>query len=155
MRKLLPLIGWLVLSATASAFAGEVLDSAKKLEIYYFHGHRRCATCLAVEKETRALVASDFQKEVDAGVLKLTLLNLEKPESKALVEQYGIWGSSLLLVNDWGQKVDRTGLGFQSARNQPEQFREQLRSIIRGDRPAGDRFRLDHCLRHRQRGQAL
>lgn len=130
MKKRLPLISFLLL-LTASAFAGEVLEAAQKLDIYYFHGQRRCATCLEVEQQTRALIASDFQKELDAGLLKLTVLNLEKPESKALVEKYRIWGSSLLLVNDRGQKIDLTGVGFRSARNKPEQFRQELRAVIR------------------------
>ncbi len=130
MKKLLPLIGLLALFLNTSVFALEVIDTAKKLDIYYFHGHRRCATCLAVENETRALLSSDFKKELDTGVLKLTVLNLEEPESQALVQKYGIWGSSLLLVNNQGQKVDLTELGFRSARNKPERFHEELRAII-------------------------
>ena len=131
MKKLLPLIGLLALFMTTLVFAQEVIDTAKKLDIYYFHGHRRCATCRAIENETRALLSSDFKKELDTGVVKLTVLNLEEPESQALVQKYGIWGSSLLLVNNQGQKVDLTELGFRSARNKPERFREELRSIIR------------------------
>jgi hypothetical protein len=130
MKKLLPLIGLLALFLSTSVFAQEVIETAIRLDIYYFHGHRRCATCLAVEKETRALLRSDFKRELDTGVLKFTVLNLEEPESQSLVQKYGIWVSSLLLVNKQGQKVDLTGLGFRSARNKPERFREELRSII-------------------------
>ena len=130
MKKLLPLIGLLALFMTTLVFAQEVIDTAKKLDIYYFHGHRRCATCRAIENETRALLSSDFKKELDTGVVKLTVLNLEEPESQALVQKYGIWGPSLLLANNQGQKVDLTELGFRFARNKPERFREELRSII-------------------------
>jgi hypothetical protein len=130
MKKLLPLIGLLALFLTTSVFAQEVIDTAKKLDIYYFHGHRRCATCRAIENETRALLSSDFKKELDSGVLKLMVLNLEETENQSLVQKYGIWGSSLLLVNSQGQKVDLTELGFRFARNKPERFREELRSII-------------------------
>lgn len=130
MKKLLPLIGLLALFLSTSVFAMEVVNTPKKLDIYYFHGHRRCATCLAVENETRALLSSDFKNELDTGVLKLMVLNLEEPESQTLVQKYGIWGSSLLLVNNQGQKVDLTELGFRFARNKPERFREELRSII-------------------------
>ncbi len=63
--------------------------------------------------------------------MKLKMLNLEEPENQALVQKYVIWGSSLLLVNKQGQKVDLTEFGFRSARYKPERFREELRSIIR------------------------
>jgi hypothetical protein len=58
------------------------------------------------------------------------VLNLEEPESQTLVQKNGIWGPSLLLVNNQGQKVDLTELGFRFARNKPERFREELRAII-------------------------
>ena len=130
MKKLLPLIGLLALFLSTSIFALEVVNTPKKLDIYYFHGHLRCVTCLAVENETRALLGSDFKKELDTGILKLTVLNLEEPESQTLVQKYGIWGPSLLLVNNQRQKVDLTELGFRFARNKPERFREELRAII-------------------------
>jgi len=82
MKKLLPLIGLLALFLSTSVFALEVVNTPIKLDIYYFHGHRRCVTCLAVENETRALLSSDFKNELDTGVLKLTVLNLEEPESQ-------------------------------------------------------------------------
>lgn len=130
MTKRLLYLGLLALCLGAPVFAQKATETAKKLDIYYFHGHRRCATCLAVENETRNLLSSDFKKELDSGILKFTVLNLEKTESQALVQKYGIWGSSLLLVNEQGQKVDLTGLGFKAARKKPEQFRAELRSII-------------------------
>ncbi len=40
MKKLLPLIGLLMLFMTILVFAQEVIDTPRKLDIYYFHGHR-------------------------------------------------------------------------------------------------------------------
>jgi hypothetical protein len=130
MKKLLPFIGLLTLLLSSSLYAQEIVENTKKLDIYYFHGHHRCATCLSIEQETKVLLSSDFKQKLDTGVLRFTVLNYEESENQALVQKYAIWGSSLLLVNNQGEKVDLTELAFRSARHKPEQFREELRSII-------------------------
>lgn len=127
MKKLFPLAGLLALLVCSSAFA----QSGQKLDVYYFHSQRRCPTCLAIEKETRRVLEDSFKAEMDAGVLKLTVLNLEKAESQPLSKKFEIWGSSLLLVDAQGQKTDLSPMAFASARKQPEQFREQLAAAIR------------------------
>lgn len=130
MKKLWPFIGLLALLLSAPVLAQQTIDSVKKLDLYYFHGQRRCPSCLAVEQATQDLLNSDFKKERDAGVLKFTVLNYEKPESQALVQKYAVWGSALLLVNKKGEMVDLTEKLFRTARHKPEQFREDLRSVI-------------------------
>jgi hypothetical protein len=131
MKKLLPFIGLLALLLNVPVAAQPAIDSIKKLDIYYFHGQRRCPTCLTVEQATLGLLTSDFKQELDAGVLKFTVLNYEKPESQALVQKYAVWGSALLIVNNRGEMIDLTEKLFRTARHKPEQFREDLRSIIR------------------------
>jgi hypothetical protein len=130
MKKLLPFIGLLALLLSVPVLAQQTIDSLKKLDIYYFHGQRRCPTCLAVEQATQDLLSSDFKKELDTGILKFTVLNYQKPESQTLVQKYAVWGSALLLVNNKGEMVDLTEKVFRTARHKPEQFREDLRSII-------------------------
>jgi hypothetical protein len=130
MKKLWPFISLLMLILSVPVLAQQTIDSVKKLDIYYFHGQRRCPTCLAVEQATQDLLNSDFKKELDAGVLKFTALNYEKPESQALVQKYAVWGSALLIVNNRGEMVDLTEKVFRTARHEPEQFRDDLRSII-------------------------
>ena len=131
MKKvLMPLLGLLALLALTTAWAEETLHAAKQLDVYYFHGKRRCPTCLAVETETRAVIETAFKKETDAGILKFSVLNLDDPASRGIAEQYGVWGSTLLMVDAQGQKTDLTDMGFRSARSKPEQFREELRAAI-------------------------
>jgi hypothetical protein len=129
MKKLL-LIGLLTFLAHTTLLAQEIHGTETKLDIYYFHGNLRCATCLAVEKETRALVDSTFKNELATGILRLTVLNLEKPDGHEVAQKYGVWGSSLLLVNDKGEKTDMTQVAFRLARNKPEEFDEALQTAI-------------------------
>lgn len=129
MKKPWTFVGILALLLSVSVLA-QTIDSVKKLDIYYFHGQRRCTTCLTVEQATQDLLNSDFKKELDAGILKFTVLNYEKPENQALVQKYAVWGSALLIVNNKGEMVDLTEKLFRTARHKPEQFREDFRSII-------------------------
>jgi len=131
MKKLLALAGLLTLLVCSSAFAQAVAETGQKLDVYYFHSQRRCPTCLAIEQETRRVLEDGFKAEMDAGVLKLTVLNLEKAESQPLAQKFEIWGSSLLLVDSQGRKIDLSPMAFATARKQPEQFREQLTAAIR------------------------
>jgi hypothetical protein len=130
MKIRLPWLGLLALLVCYSAFTQAVTQSSQKLDVYYFHGQRRCPTCLAIEKETRRLLEDSFKVEMDTGELKLTVLNLEKDESQPLAKKFEISGSSLLLVDAQGQKIDLTPMAFATARKQPEQFREQLTAAI-------------------------
>lgn len=131
MKRLLPWIGLLALLVCSWAFAQAVAQTGQKLDVYYFHSQRRCPTCLAIEKETRRVLEDSFKAEMEAGALKLTVLNLEKAESQPLAQWFEIWDSSLLLVDAQGQKIDLSPMAFASARKQPEQFREQLAVAIR------------------------
>ncbi|MDP2179359.1 nitrophenyl compound nitroreductase subunit ArsF family protein [Methylicorpusculum sp.] len=131
MKKLFPLAGLLALLVCSSAFAQAVAQSGQKLDVYYFHSQRRCPTCLAIEKEPRRVLDDSFKAEMGAGVLKLTVLNLEKEESQPLAKKFEIWGSSLLLVNAQGQMINLSPMAFATARKQPEPFREQLEAAIR------------------------
>ena len=35
-----------------------------RVEILYFHGKQRCATCMAIEKNTKEAVMAQFAKEI-------------------------------------------------------------------------------------------
>jgi hypothetical protein len=68
--------------------------------------------------------------QLDQGVIKLNVLNLEEKKNKALVEKYEIWGSSLLLVDAKGKVVNLTDLVFSKARNEAAEFKADLKVEI-------------------------
>ena len=63
----------LLSTATITACAGNNTPETKKetvakkespVEIIYFHGKQRCMTCMAIEKETKALVEGELAEDI-------------------------------------------------------------------------------------------
>lgn len=80
MKKITNIMMAVLLStATITACAGNNTPETKKetvakkespVEIIYFHGKQRCMTCMAIEKETNALVEGELAEQVKAGKVK-------------------------------------------------------------------------------------
>lgn len=103
-----------------------------KLEVYYFHATMRCPTCLAIEEQTKKTLDENFAGELKSGIIKLTVLNLEEKENKALTEKFEIgWSSLILYVPESGKSVNLTEDAFAKARTNPEEFRAELQQKIK------------------------
>jgi hypothetical protein len=115
------------LAAQAQPSAGE-----KSVTVYYFHATMRCATCNAVEEQTRKVVGESFAAELKSGAVKLEVLNFEDKENRDLVKQFEIgWSSLILFVPGTKEKVDLTETAFANARTHPEEFRAELEKQIK------------------------
>jgi hypothetical protein len=103
------------------------VTAAPTLKIYYFHGLHRCPTCLAIERETKAALQHELKELAKSRKVSLEIFTIEEAKNQQLVKKYDIWGSSLLIVDDKGNKVaDLTEEGFSKARTRPEEFRKIL-----------------------------
>lgn len=105
-----------------------------KVIVYYFHGDRRCPSCIAIEDETLKIISSDYKSYKENGEIVFSNVNIDLPENAKLAEKYQIAGSALLIIkNDKGTDVeiiDLTGDGFKFAMNKPEIFTEKLKNAI-------------------------
>jgi hypothetical protein len=100
-----------------------------ELQIFYFHFTKRCATCNAVENETKAVLESLYADQVKEGSIAFSSLNLEEDEGKEMAGQLKVSGQTLLLVKG-DQTVNLTNEGFMNARTDPGKFHEILKSNI-------------------------
>lgn len=104
------------------------------IEILYFHGAKRCATCIAIENEMKKIAETDFAGQIATGELHFRIIDITKPENEALADRYEATWSSLLLSR-WrdGQEAvtDLTEFAFANARTNPEKFKAELRAKIR------------------------
>ena len=107
---------------TAEFISGDV-------QIFYFHNTKRCATCNAIEDETRMALEMFYPEKMKAGEIDFTSLNLEEDEGKKMAESLRISGQTLLLVKGETQ-VNLTNEGFMNARTNPIKFHEILRTQI-------------------------
>ncbi|HNW51915.1 MAG TPA: nitrophenyl compound nitroreductase subunit ArsF family protein [Prolixibacteraceae bacterium] len=94
------------------------------VKAYYFHGTRRCATCMAVEDVTKEVLKNAFNDKIP-----FQSINQEEDKKNPLIEKYKISGQTLLIIK--GDKVvDLTNDAFMYARNNPDKFKEKLKSTI-------------------------
>lgn len=75
--------------------------------IYYFHGNRRCQTCINLEKYAREVVDSNFSDQIDKGILEFRAINVDEKENEHYNEDYELYTKALILsrVND-GKEID-------------------------------------------------
>jgi hypothetical protein len=112
---------------TASVF------SAAAIQIYYFHGERRCPSCIAIGEQTEKVLLEEYSDLVKAGTIAFSDINVDEEKNFALAEKYQIAGSALLIVKTTEGKeeiADLTGDGFKLARNMPEMFRSKVIETI-------------------------
>ena len=116
----------IVLSACAQTDSPKTVPTAESdgIEVLYFHGKQRCATCIAIERQTKQAV-----EELSDNRLTMRTIDISKKENESIVEKYEVAWSTLIVVK--GDNVlNLTELGFSLARNNPDGFRERLKSEI-------------------------
>lgn len=97
-------------------------SATDRVQVLYFHGRKRCATCNAIERLTRETVKRLGEKKVGIRILEIG-------QNEELAEQYGVTWSSLLLVrNDTVKNLTRTA--FELAKSRPETFKARLTEAI-------------------------
>jgi len=69
--------------------------AVQKVEVYHFHRIQQCYSCRTVGAYAEETVKTYFAQELESGRVVFGHINIEEPENKALVDQYGPTGSSL------------------------------------------------------------
>jgi hypothetical protein len=103
--------------------------TAKKIEVYYFHFTRRCATCNAVETIAVDALKEYFPDKVKSGEITFLSVNLEEDNSKAIAKKLKVEGQQLLFVCN-GKIIDITDTGFMYALNSPEKLKAEVKKTV-------------------------
>ncbi len=105
-----------------------------RVEVIYFCGKQRCATCMAIEENTREVVNSMFGDELRDGSVVFKVVDISTSEGEEVADMYEVTWSSLF-VNRWedGEETRNklTEFGFGNARNNPDVFKQGLAEKIR------------------------
>lgn len=105
-----------------------------EVEILYMHGKQRCATCMAIERQTRELMTAELAQLADEGKVSLRVVDMTTDEGKELARKYRVSWSSLFLLDHTGaedRSLDLTDFAFANARNHPEAYREEMARKVR------------------------
>lgn len=105
-----------------------------RVEVIYFHGKQRCATCMAIEKNAKEVVNTLFANELKNGIVVFKAVDISTPEGEKIADKYEVTWSSLF-VNKWndGKEIrnNLTEFGFGNARKNPNGFKKGLADKIR------------------------
>lgn len=101
----------------------------QKVEVYYFHYSRRCATCIAVEEETEKALKSLYPKAVEQGMVSFISVDLEEKSNEGLMKDLDVQGQTLLVVKGMG-KENLTNTAFMHARSNPDKLKQALREAV-------------------------
>ncbi|MCK5839237.1 MAG: hypothetical protein KAG99_05280, partial [Bacteroidales bacterium] len=91
----------------------------QKIEVYYFHNTRRCATCQAVEDVTRSSLKELYPEMMNDKQIVFVSLNIEDETNEMLAEKFQVSGQSLLFITE-NETVDLTNKAFMYARTNPD-----------------------------------
>lgn len=108
----------------ALATFAQTVNKYAGIEVYYFHGTRRCDTCNAVEK-----VTSEALKQYFGDQLTLKSINREEAKNSALVKKYQVSGQALLIVKG-DKKIDLTTIAFMNAERSPFRVKSKIKETI-------------------------
>lgn len=100
------------------------IENDGSVEVYYFHNARRCATCEAVEAQSKAALQEMYGNDIE-----LSVFNLEDKEGADKAEALDISGQTLLVVSG-SNRIDITNEAFLYARTNPEKFKQTLKENI-------------------------
>lgn len=111
----------------------QLQDTGDRVEVLYFHGKQRCATCMAIEKNTKDVIETQFADELENGTVIFRIIDISEPENEKIADKYEVTWSSLF-VSQWkdGKETyeNLTEYAFANARTSPETFKSGLTEKI-------------------------
>lgn len=79
--------------------AAEEQSQKDRVEVLYFHGKQRCATCMAIEKNAKEAVEAQFADELKNGTVVFRSIDISKAENEKIAEKYEVTWSLFLSAN--------------------------------------------------------
>ncbi|MFH0764042.1 MAG: nitrophenyl compound nitroreductase subunit ArsF family protein [Candidatus Omnitrophota bacterium] len=137
IRRLLCAIAIAVLCAgnfCVRAGYAENIKSApiNRVTVYYLHGDFRCVNCKTIERYTKEAVEKYFQKELDAGKVVFSIINVETKGNEHFTNDYQLYTKSValsLVKNGKEIKFDNLTKVWEYLRNK-EAFQQYIKSEI-------------------------
>jgi len=97
--------------ATAAAVAKPSTSSAvnattltpDSIVVYYFHGERRCRTCVGIQRAIQTTVTERFTSEIASGELVFREVNIDEPANTHFIKEFELSSSSMIVVAKNGE----------------------------------------------------
>ncbi len=102
---------------------------SNKIEVYYFHYTRRCATCEAVESVTKKAIAEMYPTQFKGGQITFKSINLDEKQNEAIARKCQAEGQSLLFISK-DKRIDLTDKGFMFAKSSPDKLKTEVKKTV-------------------------
>lgn len=112
-----------------TAAAAPAAVPADTVAVTYFHGSKRCKTCMAIESQTKAAVEAVFASEIAAGRVLFRSVNIEEAANAHFVRDYGLTFSTVVVSR--GDTHERLDNVWQLIRGTPEAFARNITDAVR------------------------
>ncbi|MBN1886316.1 MAG: hypothetical protein JW876_12440 [Candidatus Krumholzibacteriota bacterium] len=86
----------------AGPFAGP-----DRVIVFYFHGDKRCPTCMKLERYTRESVAERFADGIAGETVEFRSVNVDEPGNDRFVTDYELTTKAVILVETAGGRQAR------------------------------------------------
>lgn len=116
-----------------SAKAAEKETFKDHVEVLYFHGKQRCATCIAIENNAKTALEENFGEQMKNGDVEFKVIDISKDENGKIAEKYEVTWSSLFVVKyKEGKETSEnmTEFAFGNARKSPEVFKAGVVRVV-------------------------
>ena len=85
-------------SSTAE-IAAQPNAAPNQVIVYYFHGNRRCRTCLGIQDSLTKIVRERFAAETASGALLFQEINFEEPQHEHFAKEFQLsFGTMIVAV---------------------------------------------------------
>lgn len=101
------------------------------VELYHFHGHQQCYSCIVLGDLAEEVVNTHYAEELASGKLVFAHINAQAPENSELASKYEVYASSLIIgiyTEDSFTKQDLVGAWYRIG--DKEQYTEYLTGIL-------------------------
>ena len=124
--------------STTNVEQTQLQETKDRVEILYFHGKQRCATCMAIEKNAKEALEAQFADELKNGTVVFKTIDISKAENEKIAKKYEVTWSSLF-VSKWkdGKETyeNLTEYAFANARTAPDTFKngviEKVKTLLK------------------------
>lgn len=82
----------------AGPSAPAVAASGPGVVAYYFHGRVRCASCVKIGNLAGKAIRERFPEELRKGLIAFRQVNIDEPENRHFIDDYGLSSQSLVIV---------------------------------------------------------
>ncbi|NYT05646.1 MAG: hypothetical protein GKC04_04650 [Methanomicrobiales archaeon] len=114
-----------------SSEVGYTGTNVEKVELYHFYGANRCVSCMMLGDLAEQTVNAYYAQELLSGRLVFEHIDMEMPENRGIVEQYGPTGSSLWIgIHDAQGFYKEELLGPWYMLGDEEKFSAYIRIVI-------------------------